>query len=446
MKTEQGYDIVQAVIKKALQNGADAADAVLGTGRSLDVTWRGGKVEALEHSEGGDLGLRVLIGKKQACVATTDYSPEVLDQTVERAVAMAKSASEDPYCGIADPAQIAKQIAQIEMADAYELDVDAALSRAKEAEEVALSVQGVSQCESTSSGGSQSQIVLGISNGFIGGYTRTHYWTSASVVAGEGTQMEADSDYTSVVFQSDLESPSAIARRAAERAIKSLGARKMPTCQVPVVLDPRVSRDMLGCLIGAISGAAIARGTSFLKDYLGKQIFPQGVHVIDDPLRARGPRSKAFDGEGIATQRRAFVEDGVLQSWILDLRSARKLGLQTTGNASRGTSGLPHPSPTNFFFEAGQISPADLMQDIKSGFYVTEFMGFGVNEVTGDFSQAARGFWIENGQVTFPVNEMTVAGNLKDMFMNLHLANDLTFKYGVDAPTLRIEGLTVAGF
>lgn len=433
------------VLAHATRLGAQAADAVYVEGKSIDVTWRGGKLEGLDHSEGGDLGLRVLFGKKQASAATSDHSPKALQELAERVVAMAKMATEDPYCGLAEPDQIATSFPEVEMADDYQPDVDVFVARAREVEEAALAVPGVAQCDSSHAGGGSTLVALAASNGFSGSYRRTGYHISTSVLVGQGTEMEHDYDYDAVVFQSDLKKASDIGRSAAQKALRNLGARKVASCQVPVVFDPRESNGLLGVFLGAISGSSVARGTSFLKDYMGKQVFSKGITVIDDPFRNRGSRTKLFDGEGLLPARRNLVEDGILQTWLLDLRSARQLGLTSTGHASRGTTSVPHPSPTNAYFEKGALTKDELIKDIKSGFYVTELMGHGVNGVTGDLSQAARGFWIENGVISYPVYEMTIAGNLKDMFLNMTLADDLVFRYGVDAPTLRVEGMTVAG-
>lgn len=433
------------VISYAKRLGAEAADALYVEGNALGVSWRDGKLEGLDQSEGGDLGLRVLFGKRQASAATSEHSPKSLQELAERVVAMAKLAPEDPYCGLADPGQIATDFPVMEMADPYEPDVDVFIARAREAEESALAVEGVAQCDSSYAGGGETFVALAATNGFSGSYRRTGYHISTSVLVGRDTEMEHDYDYDSVVFQSDLRRADDVGRTAATKALRNLGARKMPSCQVPVVFDPRVSNSVLGAFLGAITGSSIARGTSFLKAFMGQQVFAKDVSIIDDPFRSRGQRSKMFDGEGLRPEKRALVEDGVLQTWLLDLRSARQLGLQSTGHASRGTTGIPHPSPTNAYIEAGSLTPEELIKDIQSGFYVTQLMGQGVNDVTGDLSQAARGFWIENGQMTFPVFEMTIAANLKDMFMNMVVANDLKFRYGIDAPTIRVEGMTVAG-
>jgi PmbA protein len=265
------------------------------------------------------------------------------------------------------------------------------------------------------------------------------------VLAGNGTGMERDYEFTSAVFSDDLDDPAEVGRQAGERAVNRLNPRKVGTQKVPIVYDPRVSNGLLRHLAGAINGSAIARGTSFLKDRMAKQILPSDLSVIDDPHRKRGMASKPFDAEGIANEKLALVENGVLRSWVLDLRSARQLGLETTGRASRGTSGPPSPSTTNLYLPAGKISPAALIADIKAGLYVNELMGFGINGVTGDYSRGAAGFWIENGEIAYPVSEITIAGNLKDMFMNMVAADDLVFRYGVNAPTVRIEGMTIAG-
>ncbi|MFA6279837.1 MAG: TldD/PmbA family protein [Bdellovibrionales bacterium] len=441
-KAQQQLDNMMQSARRA---GADSADALLVEGRSISVAWHDHKLESLEHAEGGDVGLRVLVGHRQASVASSDRSPAALAALVERAVAMAKAAAEDPFCGIAAPDEIATSFPALEMADDYQIEPPALLAWAKEAEDAALSVEGIAQCESADAGCGQSTVVMAASNGFAGHYRRTHYSISAVALAGRGTAMERDYDFASTVFQSDLPSAAAIGRKAAEKTLANLGARKMSSCAAPVVFSPHVSHELLGSFVDAIRGSAVARGTSFLMEGLGQKIFPDAITIIDDPFRARGLRSKLFDGEGLAPQRRTIVDQGTLTTWLLDLRSGRQLGMKSTGHASRGTTGVPSPSATNFYMEGGAVSPDDLIKDIKTGFYVTEMMGMGVNDVTGDFSQAARGFWIENGAIVFPVSEMTVAGNLKTMFKNLTAADDLTFRYGVDAPTLRIEGMTIAG-
>ena len=438
-------NLLADVIARARRAGADAADAVLVEGASIAHAQRLGKTEKLERSESYDLGLRVLFGKRQAIVSSNDRSAAALAGLVERAIAMARVVPEDPFCGIADAGEIARDFPDLDTSDPVEPQAEALIARAKAAEEAALAVPGVTNSEGAEASWSRAIVALAASNGFAGAYRDSGHGVSAAVLAGSGTGMERDYDYSSAVYASDLADAAAIGKSAGERAVRRLGARKVATCNVPIVFDPRVSRSLVGHLVGAITGPAIARGTSFLKDSLGKRIFPEAITIIDDPHRQRGLRSKPFDGEGIANRRRAIVENGVLTTWLLDLRSARQLGLTTTGHASRGTSSPPSPSPTNLWLEPGAVTAQELIGDIDRGFYVNELMGMGVNGVTGDYSRGAAGFWIENGVLAFPVSEVTIAGNLKDMYQHLTAASDLEFKTGMDAPTVRIDGVTVAG-
>jgi PmbA protein len=308
-----------------------------------------------------------------------------------------------------------------------------------------LAVAGVTNSEGADAGWSRSTIAIAASNGFAGSYGVSRQSLSASVLAGTGTGMERDYDYDSKVYGADLRDAADIGREAGERAVRRLNPRRMKSGKLPVVFDPRASRGLLGHLTGAISGPSIARGTSFLKDKMGERIFPEGVTIIDDPHVMRGLRSRPFDAEGVAVRRHTIIEDGRLTTWLLDLRSARQLGLATTGHAARGTSGPPGPAPANVYMAAGKRSRADMIAEIKEGFYVTDLMGMGVNGVTGDYSRGAGGFWIENGVITHPVNEMTIASNLKDMFLNLEAADDLELRFGMDAPTVRIDGMMIAG-
>lgn len=433
------------LLTRARKAGAEAADALLVEGTSLSLARRLGKSEGIERAEGRDLGLRVLMGKRQAVVSSTDFAASALQEMAERAVAMAKAAPEDPYCGIADPVDVARSVPDLDLYDAKEPSTDELEARAAAAEDAARAVPGVTNSEGAESGWSSSRVHLAASNGFSGGYAVSRHSFSVSVLAGTGTGMERDYDFSTGISGRDLKDPAAVGRNAGERAVKRLNPRKMATSQVPVIYDPRVSGGLIGSFASAINGAAIARGTSFLKDRMGQRIFAAGIQIIDDPLRRRGLRSKPFDGEGLPTQRRAMIEDGVLQSWFLDLATARQLHLTSTGNAARGTGAPPSPSPTNLYLAAGTVSPADLIGDIKQGFYITELIGMGTNLVTGDYSRGAAGFWIENGAIAYPVSEVTVAGNLKDMFARLIPANNLEFRYGTDAPTVRIDGMTVAG-
>jgi PmbA protein len=448
MPDSDGQDILNLLrdlVAKARKAGADAADAVAVAGVSLSHTRRLGNTEKLERSESQDLGLRVLVGKQQAMVSSSDRAPATLDALVERAVAMARAIPEDPFCGLASADEIAKTWPALDMLDPDEPAAETLIERARAAEESALAVAGVTNSEGADAGWGRSRVALVASNGFAGTYAGSSHGVSVSVIGGSGTAMERDYDFASAVYGRDLRAPEDIGRQAGERAIKRLGARKMPTGKVPVVFDPRVARSFISHLLGSISGPSIARGTSFLKDRLGQRIFPEGITITEDPHRERGLRSRPFDGEGIANRRRALIDQGVLTTWLLDLRSARQLKMVTTGHAARGTASPPSPAATNVWIEAGALSPRELYADIKSGFYVTELMGMGVNGVTGDYSRGAAGFWIENGALSFPVSEMTVAANLKDMFARMIAADDLEFRTGADSPTLRIDDLTVAG-
>jgi PmbA protein len=437
--------LLDGLIGKARAAGADAADAVFAQGESLSLAYRLGEREKLSRAESADLGLRVLIGKRQAIVSSSDVSEKALAELVQRAVAMARTVPEDRYSGLADPDELAKEFPDLEDCDDQAFDADALAERAKRAEEAARAVSGITNSEGTEAGWNRSTFAIAGSNGFARSRASSLHWISAAVIAGKDTAMERDYDYANTVFAEDLRTPEDIGRSAGEKAVRRLNPKKAKSAQVPIVYDPRISHSLLGHLAGAINGDAVARGTSFLKDKLGKNIFPDAITIADDPLRRRGLRSRCFDGEGVQTARMNVVDKGRLTTWILDLRTARQLKLVTTGHASRGTASPPSPSTSNLYLEAGKLTPEELMADIKTGFYVTELMGFGVNGVTGDYSRGASGFWIENGQIAYPVNEVTIAGNLKDMFAKLTAANDLEFRYGTNAPTLRVDGMTVAG-
>jgi len=433
------------LLTKAQRAGADAADAVLVEGWSISHRRRLGKLEKLERAEGQDLGLRVFIGKRQAIVSTSDRSPATVAPLIERVIAMAKAAPEDPFCGLADPGDIARSLPDLDLLDPVEPAPEVLVERARAAEETAIAVKGITNSDGAEAGWSRTAVAIAATNGFSAAYSRSGHSIGVQVIAGEGTGMETDGDWTSALHASDLESAETIGRRAAERTLRRLNPRKVETCKCPVIYDPRVANGIVRHVSGAINGNAITRGTSFLKSKLGAQIFPAAVTIVDDPLRKRGLSSKPVDGEGIAPQRRKIIDNGVLTTWILDLRSARQLGLKSTGHASRGTSSPPGPSSTNLWLEPGAVTPQALIREVKSGLYVTELAGMGINQVTGDYSRGASGLWIENGELAYPVSEITVAGNLNEMFKNLTAANDLQFRYGVDAPTLRIDGLTVAG-
>ena len=439
-------DILTALIAKARKAGADQADAIVADGTSVSVTWRMGKLEHLERSEGGDIGLRVLVGKRQAIVSSSDRSPAALTELVDRAIAMARTVPEDPFVGLADKAQLATWLPTLDIFDPTELTAEQLIARATACEEAARAVKGVTNSEGASASWGISEVAIANSIGFLRTYRTSGSSLSCSVIAGNAKKgMETDYDYTSAVYVSDLRPSEDIGRGAAERAVRKLGGRKVKSAQVPVIYDPRVSRGLVSHAIGAINGSSIARGTSFLKDAMNTEVFGPTVDIIEDPHRTRGPRSKPCDAEGLPNRRRQLFDGGQLRTWLLDLRTARQLKLEPTGHAARGAGSAPSPAATNVYMAAGMCTPKALMSDIKKGLYVTDLVGQGVSGVTGDYSRGAVGFWIENGELTYPVNEVTIAGNLKTMFKRLTPASDLEIRYGVDAPTVRIDGMTLAG-
>ncbi|MEE8445144.1 MAG: TldD/PmbA family protein, partial [Alphaproteobacteria bacterium] len=375
-------NLLDDLLKKAKARGADGADGMLARSTSLSHAQRLGEIEKLEREESFDLGLRVFRGQKQAVVSSTDLSAEALDELVDRVLAMAATVPDDPWCGLADPDQLSTAAPELDMVDADEPSGEDLVAMARTCEDAARAVDGITNSEGASAGWSRTQVALAATNGFSGAYARTDFGVGVSVIAGEGTDMEGDYDYSQAVFRSDLEDPATIGTNAGTRAVARLGARKMPTTEAPVVFDPRVAGGLLGHLTGAINGTAVARGTSFLKDSLNTALFAPGITIVDDPHRPRGLRSKPFDGEGLANDKLNLVEDGVLTTWLLDLASARQLGMTSCGRASRGTSAPPSPSPTNLYLEAGAPTPDELMADIDNGFYITSLMGMGVNGVT----------------------------------------------------------------
>ena len=438
-------DTLEKLIRAARSAGADAADALLVESISSSVSYRLGKLEDVERAESFDLGLRVFVGERVAFVSSTDLTAKGIGELPERAVAMARLAPEDEYAGLAPADRLAATYPDLDIEDASEPSAELLIERARAVEGSAMSVAGVTNSEGGGASFSRSAIALATSTGFFGRYAATSHSIGVSVVAGEGTGMETDHDSASARHAVDLDAPTDVGRRAGERTVARLNPRKMKSQAMPVVYDPRVSAGLLGHFAGAISGASIARGVSFLKDRMGEAVFAPNITVIDDPHRLRGLRSRPFDGEGVRNRRMALVEGGVLKTWLLDCASARQLGLRTTGHAARGTGGPPSPSTSNLFMEPGTVEPQSLIADIREGLYVTDLMGMGVNGVTGDYSRGAAGFFIENGKISYPVAGVTIAGNLKDMFRNLTPANDLVFRYSVNAPTLRVEGMTVAG-
>jgi PmbA protein len=438
-------DLLASLIARARAAGADAADALLSDGTSLSVQRRLGHTEHLERSERRDLGLRVLVGQRQAVVSSSSTDPAGFALLAERAVAMALVVPEDPYAGLAELAAPPDDATPLELDDPAEPDADALIARATAAEEAALAVPGVTNSEGAEASYGRSITMLASSAGFAGRFARSGHSVSLSVIAGSGTGMQRDYDYATSVHLADLDDPARIGRTAGERAVARLNPARPRTGKIPVIFDPRVAGGLISHFAGAINGASVARGTSFLKDRMGQRVFAPGIVVVDDPRRRRGLRSRPFDGEGVPTGARNLVEDGVLTSWLLDSRSARQLGLQSTGHASRGTSGPPSPAASNLYLQPGTLSPAELMADIREGIYVTELIGMGINMVTGDYSRGAAGFMIRDGALAEPVAEVTIAGTLQEMFAALVPASDLMFRRGIDAPTLRVDGMTLAG-
>lgn len=441
----KALDLLQSITEKALKAGAEAADAVYAESTSMSTSCRMGKLEDVERSEGADLGLRVLIGKRQANVSTTDLSADTLDMMIERAVAMAQIAPEDPFCGLAPRERLLSSIPDLDLDDGSDPSAASLGERAEQAEAAGLEVSGITNSGGAGASFGRGGVTLVTSHGFAGHYTGTSHSVSVSLLAGEGTAMERDYDYSSTRHLSELSDAAKVGRNAGERTMRRLNPRKVPSQSANVIYDPRVSGGLVGHFAGAISGSSVARGTSFLKEKMGEAIFASGVQIIDDPLRKRGLRSKPFDGEGVENGLLKLVADGALQCWLLDCATARQLKLESNGRASRGIGGPPAPSTTNLYMEAGSRARDDLIKDLGTGLYITEMIGMGVNGITGDYSRGASGFWVENGELTFPVSEITVASNLKDMFMNMTVADDLEFHYGTNAPTVLVEGMTIAG-
>lgn len=445
LDADQSLSLLDSLLSDTRRQGADAADAVLIDRQALSLAWRLGKQETVERAEGVDLGLRVFIGTRQALVSSSDLSKEARQALVERAVAMARIVPEDPFCGLAEPGQVAREIGDVDGCDPLAVDVAALQARAAAAEEAAMAVPGVTNSEGADAGWGVDHVAIAATNGLARSFARSWHSVSVSVLAGEGTQMERDYDYSSTVYGADLIDPAALGRNAGEQAVRRLNPHKIGSMQVPVIYAPRVARSLLGHLTAGINGQSVARGTSFLKDKMGQAIFSSDISIIDDPLRPRGLRSRPVDVEGITTQRLKVIDQGVLTTWLLELRSARQLGLAPTGHAGRGAASPPSAMASNFYLEPGRLSPAQLIAEVGTGLYLTDLMGFGVNGITGDYSRGASGFWIEGGEITYPVSEITVSGNLLEMFRSLTPANDLDFRYGLDSPTLRIDGMTIAG-
>lgn len=446
LSLDEAQNRVASLVDAAKTAGADAADAVYICEASTNVSVRLGALEDVERSESEDIGLRVFVGQRSASVSSADMSGESLSKLVERGIAMAREAPEDPYAGLAPQDRLLqRKPPALDLADDEEPEPHALRERALACEEAARCVPGVTNSEGGGASIGRSHIALATSHGFAGSYAATGHSVWASVLAGEGASMQRDYASHTARHLSDLESADAVGHRAGGRAVSRLNPVKIESGQMPIIFDPRVGSSLVSHLIGAISGPAITRRSSFLLDRLEEQLFDSGVTILDDPLRQRGLRSRPFDGEGLPTAERALVEDGRLTGWLLDSASARQLGAEPTGHAVRGIGGAPGAGTSNVYMAAGSASTRDLMSDVKRGIYVTELIGMGVNSVTGDYSRGACGFLIENGATGPAVAEITIAGNLIDMFRALTPANDLQFRYAINVPTIRVDGLMVAG-
>ena len=425
--------------------GADAADVLFLSGTAVNVDVRNDVVETLERSESQGLELRVFVGKKNATVFTTTIDPSRFKDFVERTIAMARILPEDHYAGLAPQALTGVfESNTLALEDPVEPSTAHLLERARHGENAALAITGVTNSAGSSASWHKTQIALATSAGFTGTYYKTSHANSVCVLAGTGQDMQRDYDYHQTVWLEDLTEAAVLGHNAGQQAVARLNPTRPRTGHYPVVFHPRVASSFLSYFIRAINGAAIARGTSFLKDSLGQKVFAQGVHITDDPHRMRGLHSCPFDGEALSIAPLHLVQDGVLNTWILDSRSARQLGLQSNARAARNLHGPPTPSATNLFFEAGTCSPQELMSDITEGIYVTEMMGSAVNLLTGDYSRGATGFMIRHGQIAEPITEFTLAGHLREIFSSLTLAHDLSFRFGVDAPTVRVDALNLA--
>ena len=434
------------LIEAAQKAGADAADAIYIGDGSTSVQVRLGALEDVERSEGEEIGLRLFVGRRSASVSSSDLSRSALLALVERAVAMAREAPEDPYAGLAPEERLIQGSGpDVEGDDGGDPSPAALKARAIEMEEIARGHAGITNSEGAGLSAGRSVTALATSHGFCRGYTTSGYSASVSVIAGTGSGMQRDYATHSARWYGDLDDAEALGRLAAERALARVGPGKLPSGTMPVVFDPRVGTSLLGHLIGAINGGAIARKTSFLLGRESEPIFPETITILDDPHRRRGLRSKPFDGEGLPTAPRNLVEAGRLTGWLMDSASARQLGREPTGHATRGVGGSPGSSATNVDLLPGALSREALIGDIGRGLYVTELIGQGVNPVTGDYSRGASGFLIERGEIAGPVAEITIAGNLLDMFRTLSAASDLEHRRAMNVPTLRIEGMTIAG-
>lgn len=438
-------NLLEDVIAHAKAQGADAADALHFEASDQSITVRKGAPEELERSEENGVGLRVFVGKRNAIVSSSDISLPALKLAAERAVSIAKVSPEDPYTALAPDALLVKDIPDLDLFDGVEPSPEELQARCMACEEAALAVEGITNSEGADAHYGKAIATLVTSQGFSAVTRNSSSSLSLSVIAGKGDKMERDYDYAVARHAADLRAPEEIGAKAAELTLRRMGPRKVSTQAVPIVFDPRVAKSILRSFASAISGSSVARGTSFLKGEMGKEIFAPHITIMDDPHIKRALGSEPFDDEGVANAPLALVEKGVLNHWLLDTRAANQLGLTTNGRASRGLGSHPHPSTTNLYLQAGTLSPATMIADIQSGFYVTDLFGMGINLITGDYSQGASGLWIDKGELAYAVSEVTIAGNLRDMFKQMVPTNDLVFEFATNSPTVRIDGMTVAG-
>ncbi len=437
--------VANDLVQMALKAGATSADAMAISSLSQGVSLRHGVIEEFEQSESQDIGLRVFVGQSAALISGSVLTKDGLQRLVERSIAMAKLAPPDPYSGIAEPSQLAKEFPDLDLVSKTEKTMEELKALAERAENAGLAIKGVTRSNGGSASSSKRMVAMAASNGFARAWERTSFSNSASVVAGEGTAMERDYDGHGASHFEDMESPEKIGTTAGERAVARLNPRKIASQRIPVLYDRRVASSLVGHLLGGINGSSIARGTSFLKEDLGKVLFAPNVTLVEDPHRLRGPASRPCDGEGLPTVKRNIIDQGVLTTWIMDLRAARQLGLPPTGHGARGLTSPPSASTSNIHMEAGGRSPDEMMKDFGTGLLVTEFIGSTINMVTGDYSRGASGFWIENGEKAYPVSGITVAGNLRDMFKALEPASDLIFRGGMNVPSCFLGEMTIAG-
>ena len=443
--TENEKSLMEKLIKISTNAGAENAEVIMAKGQGQSAECRLGKIEAIESSDALDIGLTVYIGKKTASVSSSRTDNDSLLKMVDRVISMVKLTPENPFCGIASKDQVAKNWSKINMLDPYRPTPKKLIDLALETEESARSVKGITNSEGAGAAWGKTDISMMSTNGFFGHLERSSHSISVSVIAGEGSEMETDYDYTAKAFAEDMRSPKEVGLRAAKRALSRLNSSQGTTGNFPVIFDPRVSKSIAGHISSSINGASVARGTSMFLEKMNEKILNTSIDVVDDPKLYRGHGSVPFDGEGLPTIKRNVIEKGILKGWLLDLASSRQLDLKPTGNARRGIGGPASPGTSNFMISPSKISPKELRNDIKSGLYVTELIGSSVNLITGDYSRGASGFWIIDGEITDPVSEITIAGNLKEMFLNLSAANDLDTTHSMMAPSLRVENMMIAG-